>query len=133
MGDIGSHWLDLAGFVGGRRIEAVMADLTTAIPTRLRPVNAATGTFSGPSTGPSEPVAIHTEDIAGVLIRFEGGTRGVLTLSQVSPGRKNHLSFEVSGSTATPAPFAVTAPARTSALQAAAPRHTQPTTARLTP
>jgi predicted dehydrogenase len=100
VGDIGSHWLDLAGFVGGHKIEAVMADLTTAIPTRLRPVNASTGTFSGPATGPSEPVAMHTEDIAGVLIRFEGGTRGVLTLSQVSPGRKNHLSFELSGSTA---------------------------------
>jgi predicted dehydrogenase len=100
VGDIGSHWLDLAGFVGGRRIEAVTADLTTVLPTRLRPLSTSTGTFSEAAAGPTEPNTIHTEDIAGVLIRFEGGARGVLTLSQVSPGRKNHLSFELSGSKA---------------------------------
>ena len=100
VGDIGSHWLDLAGFVGGHRIEAVTADLTTAIPTRLRPLNASPGTFSEATAGPTEATSIHTEDVAGVLIRFEGEARGVLTLSQVSPGRKNHLSFELSGSKA---------------------------------
>ncbi len=41
-----------------------------------------------------------TEDVAGVLLRFDGGARGVLTLSQVSPGRMNHLSFDVSGAEA---------------------------------
>jgi predicted dehydrogenase len=100
VADIGSHWMDLAGFVGGRRIEAVTADLTTVLPTRLRPLDASTGTFSEATGGPTEAKPIHTEDIAGVLIRFEGGARGVLTLSQVSPGRKNHLSFELSGSRA---------------------------------
>jgi predicted dehydrogenase len=45
-------------------------------------------------------VPIDTEDMAGILIRFDDGSRGVLTLSQVSPGRKNHLSIELSGSTA---------------------------------
>ena len=73
VGDIGSHWLDLAGFVGGRRIEAVTADLTTVLPTRLRPLSTSTGTFSEAAAGPTEPNTIHTEDIAGVLIRFEGG------------------------------------------------------------
>jgi len=100
VGDIGSHWLDLASFVGGRRIEAVAADLTTAIPTRLRPLNASTTTFSEATGGLTEETSIVTEDIAGVLIRFEGEARGVLALSQVSPGRKNRLSFELSGSTA---------------------------------
>jgi len=32
-----------------------------------------------------------------VLIRFENGARGSFTVSQVSPGRKNRLSFEVDG------------------------------------
>jgi predicted dehydrogenase len=100
VGDIGSHWLDLAGFVTGRRIDAVMADLATAIPTRLRPLTASAQTFDGPVDGPSERTAIDTEDMAGILIRFDDGSRGVLTLSQVSPGRKNHLSLEVSGSKA---------------------------------
>jgi predicted dehydrogenase len=102
VGDIGSHWLDLAGFVTGHRIEAVMADLTTVVPTRRRPVDTSVAmsvtTFGSPADGPSEAVAIDTEDVAGVLIRFEGGTRGVLVLSQVSPGRKNHQTLELSGS-----------------------------------
>ena len=39
-----------------------------------------------------------TEDIAHVLLRYEDGTRGQVTISQVSAGRKNHASFEVDGS-----------------------------------
>jgi predicted dehydrogenase len=101
VGDIGSHWLDLAGFISGQRIDAVMADLMTAIPTRLRPVDTSgAATFAAPVDGPVEPTPIDTEDMAGVLLRFERGARGVLTLSQVSPGRKNHLSMEVSGADA---------------------------------
>ena len=98
VGDIGSHWLDLVGYVTGQRIDAVMADLTTVIPQRLRPTGSVE-TFAQ-SDGPGESVTVTTEDIAGVLLRFSGGARGVLTLSQVSPGRKNNMSFEVSGADA---------------------------------
>ena len=98
VGDIGSHWLDLVGFVSGQRIDAVMADLTTVIPQRIRPTGSVE-TFAQ-SDGTGEAVTVTTEDIAGVLLRFSGGARGVLTLSQVSPGRKNSLSFEVSGADA---------------------------------
>jgi predicted dehydrogenase len=98
VGDIGSHWLDLVSFISGRRVEAVMADLTTAIPTRLRPLAGPRATFAAAAGGPTEATPIDTEDMAGVLLRFEGGARGVLTLSQVSPGRKARLSFELSGS-----------------------------------
>lgn len=98
VGDIGSHWLDLVSFISGQRVESVMADLTTVIPERRRPMGSVE-TFAQ-STSDTEAVAVTTEDIAGVLLRFDGGARGVLTLSQVSPGRKNHLAFEVSGSQA---------------------------------
>lgn len=98
VGDIGSHWLDLVGFVSGRRVEAVMADLTTVVPERRRPLGSVE-TFAQ-SSSDAEPVPVTTEDVAGILLRFEGGARGVLSLSQVSPGRKNHLSFDVSGSEA---------------------------------
>ncbi|PRC42138.1 dehydrogenase [Mycobacterium sp. ITM-2017-0098] len=98
VSDIGSHWLDLVSFVTGQKIESVMADLTTVIPTRQRPAGPVE-TFASAS-GPTEPVEMTTEDTAGILLRFEGGARGVLTVSQVSPGRKNHLSFEVSGAAA---------------------------------
>lgn len=99
VGDIGSHWLDLASFISGQRIDAVMADLTTVIPERQRPLGSVE-TFAQSSASQIETVAVTTEDTAGVLLRFEGGARGMLTLSQVSPGRKNHLAFEVSGSEA---------------------------------
>lgn len=77
VSDIGSHWLDLVTFITGQRVESVMADLTTALPERS-----------------------DTDDIAGALLRFDGGARGVLTVSQVSPGRKNQLAVEVSGADA---------------------------------
>ncbi len=37
-------------------------------------------------------VEIHTEDVATILLRFEGGARGAWRISQVSPGRKNSLA-----------------------------------------
>ncbi len=98
VGDIGSHWLDLVGYVSGQRIDAVMADLTTAIPQRIRPTGSVE-TFAQ-SDGTGEQVTVTTEDMAGVLLRFSGGARGVLTLSQISPGRKNNMSFELSGADA---------------------------------
>jgi predicted dehydrogenase len=90
VGDIGSHWLDLVTFISGRRIDAVIADLTTVIPERQRPNQ----------LGATSPYEVETEDVAGVLLRFEGGGRGVLTLSQVSSGRKNALSFQLDGADA---------------------------------
>ena len=98
VGDIGSHWLDLVGYIIGQRVDAVMADLTTVIPQRLRPTGSVE-TFAQ-SDGTGEPVTMTTEDVAGVLLRFSGGARGVVTLSQVSSGRKNNMSFEVSGANA---------------------------------
>jgi predicted dehydrogenase len=38
-----------------------------------------------------------TEDGADVLVRFDGGARGSVVVSQVSAGRKNDLSIEVDG------------------------------------
>jgi hypothetical protein len=41
---------------------------------------------------------IYTEDYAAVLIKFENGARGIMTVSQVSSGRKNRLYYEINGS-----------------------------------
>jgi predicted dehydrogenase len=96
VGDIGSHWMDLACFVTGRRIEAVMADLVTVHPVRHAPVGPVE-TFQA-AGGETTPHEIRTEDIANLLLRFEGGLRGALIVSQVSPGRKNRLWLELDGS-----------------------------------
>lgn len=101
VADIGSHWLDLLTFVAGRRVSAVMADLHTFIPLRRKPARPV-DTFTGKEVAAGETVEqpIHTEDYASILLRFEGGARGVLTVSQVSAGRKNRLAFEIDGSAA---------------------------------
>jgi predicted dehydrogenase len=99
VGDIGSHWLDLAGFVGGLRIESVMADLATFVKVRHQPTGPVE-TFSterAPITVPREMV---TDDAAKILLRFEGGARGTVAISQVSAGRKNSLQYEIDGSAA---------------------------------
>src|SRR5437016_14609360 len=41
-----------------------------------------------------------TEDYASILLHFEGALRGVMTVSQVSAGRRARLWFEVDGSEA---------------------------------
>jgi predicted dehydrogenase len=97
VADIGTHWLDLTGWITGRRVKAALADLFTVHEVRHVP------------TGPVETYGdagnveridrdMSTEDVAHILLRYEDGSRGQVTISQVSAGRKNHLSFEVDGS-----------------------------------
>jgi predicted dehydrogenase len=97
VGDIGSHWLDLTSFLAGLRVEAVMADLTTFIPVRRKPTGPVL-TFSTEMAAETIPVEIHTEDVATILLRFEGGARGSVAVSQLSPGRKNSLAYQIDGS-----------------------------------
>ena len=98
VADIGSHWLDLAAFLTGLRIESVMADLANVIPVRYRPTRS-TETYSSAAPRNAEPFVVDTEDTATILIRFEGGARGCVAISQVSAGRKNSLQYEIDGST----------------------------------
>ena len=48
VADIGSHWCDLVQHVTGQRIVEVLADLTTVISTRIRPVEATEAFARGP-------------------------------------------------------------------------------------
>jgi predicted dehydrogenase len=96
--DIGTHWFDTVEFIAGARVMAVMADVATLIPIRQRPTRAAAAFSAG--SGSTEPVSIDTEDAATVLLRFADGARGSLIVSQVSPGHRNFLSVEISGSDA---------------------------------
>jgi len=98
VADIGSHWCDLAQHVIGQRIEAVLADLTTAVATRYRPAHAQQAfSLAGESGG--EPFAMQGEDLATLLVRFEGGVKGTVTVGQVCAGHKNDLQIEVNGAT----------------------------------
>lgn len=74
LGDIGSHAHHLARYVTGLGMEALFADLGTQVEGRV------------------------LEDDATVLIRYQGGARGVLMASQISAGERNHLRLRVYGS-----------------------------------
>jgi predicted dehydrogenase len=99
VSDIGSHWLDLLTFITGLHIEEVYADFKTFHPVRKKPAKPV-DTFAGKMLRPSDYVdrPIQTEDYATIVLHYENGVRGVLTVSQVSSGRKNRLFYEINGS-----------------------------------
>jgi predicted dehydrogenase len=98
MADIGSHWFDMAEHVTGQRVSSLCADFQTFYKTRKRP-KGTVETFAGKLLHPDEydEVPITTEDYCGVIFRMGERTRGAMTVSQVSAGRKNRLSIEVYG------------------------------------
>jgi predicted dehydrogenase len=97
IGDIGTHWMDLMAFVTGLRVESVLADLKTFIPTRKKP-RQAVATFEQAGSGDVDEVTIRTDDWGAVIFHYAGGARGTMNVSQVNAGRKNQLSFEIAGS-----------------------------------
>jgi predicted dehydrogenase len=76
VGDIGTHAFNLAEFVSGLTVETLAADLSSMVPGRL------------------------LDDNAGMLLRFAGGTRGMLWASQVAVGNENAVRLRVYGTKA---------------------------------
>jgi predicted dehydrogenase len=72
-GDIGTHAYNLACFVTGLTLEALAADLQTFVPGR------------------------RVDDNGNVLLRFQGGARGMLWCSQVATGCENAVRLRVFG------------------------------------
>jgi predicted dehydrogenase len=99
VGDIGSHWLDLMAFVTGQPIVSVMADLVTFVDVRQAP-KGPVETFSTERSADVVARPMGTEDTATILLRFANGARGSVAVSQISPGRKNSLQWEIDGSEA---------------------------------
>ncbi|MEX1079650.1 MAG: Gfo/Idh/MocA family oxidoreductase [Homoserinimonas sp.] len=81
--DIGSHLCDLIEFVTGDRIRRLSATKRTF--------------FNERATNRD----IATEDAVALLVETAAGAIGTLLVSQVAPGRKNSLTFELSGSSET--------------------------------
>lgn len=96
LGDIGSHWCDLAEHVSGMRIASVLADLTTVVPVRYSSGSSGEA-FSKRDAGKRVPVTVQSEDLASVLLRFENGAKGCFSVGQVLPGHKNDLQLELNG------------------------------------
>lgn len=100
MADIGTHWLDLVQFITGLEVESLCADLATVHPVR-KSIQGSVETFSAVDvTRPFTAVPVDTEDYGSVLLRFAGGARGAVTVSQVTAGRKNCVRFDIAAATA---------------------------------
>lgn len=72
-GDIGTHAFNLATFVSGVTLDSLAADLDSFVEGR------------------------RVDDNGHVLLRFEGGAKGMLWCSQVAPGNENALKLRVYG------------------------------------
>jgi len=76
IGDIGTHAENLGRYITGLEIDELCADFTTFVSGR------------------------RLEDDGNLLLRYQGGARGVLYASQVSVGEENNLSIRVYGTKA---------------------------------
>jgi predicted dehydrogenase len=101
MGDIGSHFFDMAEHVTGLRVSSLCADLQIFHRTRKKP-KGPIETFANKLMGPGdyEEVPVDTEDFGAVVFRMGERTRGCMSASQVAAGRKNGLRMEIYGSKA---------------------------------
>ena len=72
-GDIGTHAFNLACFVTGLEVDSLAADLEAFVPGR------------------------QVDDNGHVMLRFDGGAKGMLWCSQVAPGNENALRIRVYG------------------------------------
>jgi predicted dehydrogenase len=76
IADIGSHAEHLLHYITGLEIDSLCADLTTFIPGRL------------------------LDDDASILLRFKGGARGAILITQVAQGYENDLAIRIHGTSA---------------------------------
>jgi predicted dehydrogenase len=102
VADIGSHWCDLAEHVSGLRIVEVLGVMSTVVRRRRKPsttreafAESRRSDLSGPPQ--NDVVDVKVEDLASVLLRFDNGAIGSLSVGQVCAGHKNDLVLEVCG------------------------------------
>lgn len=76
IGDIGTHAQHLLEYVAGLQIKMLCADLTSFVPGR------------------------RLDDDANLLLRLEGGAKGILTCSQIACGEENNLTLRIYGTLA---------------------------------
>jgi len=99
LGDIGSHALDIAHYLVGE-IDSVASATETFVKARPRaggPSFAPVATAAAGTKAVAEMVPVDVDDCTIALLRFANGALGTLEASRFAYGRKNFLSFEISG------------------------------------
>jgi predicted dehydrogenase len=99
MGDIGSHWCDLAEHITGLRIVEVLAEMTTVVKQRRRPGMGRQAFEAADGESDADMVDVRVDDLASLLLRFDDAAKGSLSVGQVCAGHKNDLVVEVMGAT----------------------------------
>ena len=97
LGDIGSHWCDLAQHISGLRITDVLGDITTTIAKRKKPRGSREAFQAAGANEAFDVVDIKVEDLASVLVKFDNGAKGCFSVGQVCAGHKNDLVLEICG------------------------------------
>lgn len=103
VADIGTHWMDMAQYITGLRIEEVYAQFGRMYDTRKKSEKGNDLTFekgSRKDTSGYIPYTVTTEDYAQIMMKFENGVMGNLTVSQVSAGYKNYMEYRQFGTKA---------------------------------
>ncbi len=95
--EIGSHWFDLAQYISGKKICSVSANFGNFNPERTLE----DGCMYGRDADGPEKIAVESEDAAIIQLKFEDGAIGSTVLSEISQGRVNRLSLEITGENAT--------------------------------
>lgn len=91
--EIGSHWMDLAQWMTDCPITAVSAQFD-----QFHPVRYVENGVMYAQDGPGRTaMRVDSEDAAVVNLRFADGAIGAVVLSELSQGRCNRLSLEVTG------------------------------------
>jgi len=71
LGDVGTHAINLTEYVTGEKVVELCADKSTFLPDRK------------------------LDEDANILLRFAGGGKGVMTISQIATGEENALKLRV--------------------------------------
>lgn len=91
--EIGSHWIDLVRFLSGHEITSVSATYGKFTPDRYVKDGVM---YEEPQDG-AEKIHVDSDDAVIAALRFDNGAIGNLFLSEVTQGRSNYVSMEITG------------------------------------
>ena len=92
--EIGTHWMDIAQYLSGKRVTEVSAQFGCFHPIRYEKDGMM---YAGNPDESRRAKEVHSEDAALIQFRMEDGAIGSVVLSEVSPGHNNRLSLEITG------------------------------------
>lgn len=91
--EIGSHWIDLSRYLTGLEISSVSANFGKFNSTRYL----SDSMMHAEELDNSQEINVDSDDAAVVSLRYSNGAIGSMLLSEVSHGRNNRLSIEITG------------------------------------